>query len=431
MNGRASRLLRVAGACLCLVLSFAVAAASAEDKRRELSSLRDSIHGLQQDIDRGEAHQGETTDELAKSDKNIAAIQKRLRSLSAQRRQIEGELSRLEQQHGALDGQIAGLRKQIGDTLFRTYVEGGEAGARRFLSGDNPNQISRDAYYLELIARQRMRAIDQARDALQSLEKVRNDTQQKRAQLVDLEKRQRQDQDGLVKARDRQRLLLRQISSKLQDQRARMASMQRNEVRLQKLIQGLEEIARAMAERKAREQAAREKAARENAGKRATPEHDRQESRQSREPVTGQADSIARSEHDSLPFSARRGHLHWPVKGELIGRFGAPRVEGATTWRGVFIRAQSGTNVHVVADGKVVFADWMRGFGNLIIVEHGGGYMTVYGNNDAVFKSPGDDVSAGDVIAAVGASGGQEDSGLYFEIRYRGQPQDPAKWVAK
>jgi len=429
MNGWASRLLRVAGACLCLVLSFAVAAASAEDKRRELSSLRDSIHGLQQDIDRGEAHRGEATDELAKSDKNIAAIQKRLRNVRTQRMQIEGELSRLEQQHGALDGQIAGLRKQIGDTLFRTYVEGGEAGARRFLSGDNPNQISRDAYYLELIARQRMRAIEQARDALQALDKVRNDTQQKRAQLVDLEKRQRQDQDGLVKARDKQRLLLRQISSKLHDQRARMASMQRNEVRLQKLIQGLEEIARAMAERKAREQAAREKAARENSGKRA--EHDRHESRLAREPVTGKADSIARAERDSLPFSARRGHLHWPVKGELIGRFGAPRVEGATTWRGVFIRAQSGANVHVVADGKVVFADWMRGFGNLIIVEHGGGYMTVYGNNDAVFKSPGDDVSAGDVIAAVRASGGQENSGLYFEIRYRGQPQDPAKWVAK
>lgn len=427
MNRWVSRSFCAAGACLCLMLSFSAVAASAEDKRRELSSLRDQIHSLQQDIDRGEAHQGAASDELARSDKSIAAIQKRLRDLRARRGQIEGELSRLEKQRMVLDGQIAELRKQVGDTLFRTYVEGGEAGVRRFLSGDNPNQISRDAYYLEVIARRRMQAIEQARDAVQVLEKVRSDSQQKRGQLADLEKQQSAEQEGLVKERARQRAALGQIASKLQDQRARMVSLQHNEARLQKLIQGLEEIARAMAERKAREQAARE-----NSGKKAAPEHDgRHESPRSREPVTGKADNVAQADRENLPFSARRGHLHWPVKGELIGRFGAPRVEGATTWRGVFIRAKSGTDVHAVAAGKVVFADWMRGFGNLIIVEHGGGYMTVYGNNDSVFKSPGDDVAAGDVIAAVGTSGGQEDSGLYFEIRYRGQPQDPAKWVAK
>ena len=99
-------------------------------------------------------------------------------------------------------------------------------------------------------------------------------------------------------------------------------------------------------------------------------------------------------------------------------------------WKGVFIRAAQGTDVHAVADGKVAYADWLRGFGNLTIIDHGNGYMTIYANNDSLYKTPGQSVRMGEPIASVGASGGQEESGLYFEIRYRGQPADPSRWVA-
>ena len=113
----------------------------------------------------------------------------------------------------------------------------------------------------------------------------------------------------------------------------------------------------------------------------------------------------------------------------LVLRFGAARQEGSS-WKGLFIRAPAGSDVKAIAGGQVVFAEWMRGFGNLLIVDHGGGYLSVYGNNDALVKQSGDAVRGGDVIAAVGNSGGNPESGLYFELRYQGQAMDPLKWVS-
>lgn len=129
-------------------------------------------------------------------------------------------------------------------------------------------------------------------------------------------------------------------------------------------------------------------------------------------------------------FALLRGRMPLPVKGELTARFGAPR-EGGPGAKGIFIRAAEGAAVHAVAAGRVVFADWLRGFGNLIILDHGGQYLTVYGNNQAVLKHPGDSVGAGDIIAAAGSTGGNEQSGLYFEMRYQGRAIDPLGWTAR
>src|SRR5690606_12905977 len=119
-----------------------------------------------------------------------------------------------------------------------------------------------------------------------------------------------------------------------------------------------------------------------------------------------------------------------PVRGELVGRFGTQRAEGGTTWKGIFIRAASGTEVRAVAAGEVVFSDWLRGYGNLLIIDHGSSYLSVYGNNDALLKEVGARVAGGESIANVGASGGVAESGLYFEIRHQGRPLNPMQWVS-
>jgi septal ring factor EnvC (AmiA/AmiB activator) len=124
-----------------------------------------------------------------------------------------------------------------------------------------------------------------------------------------------------------------------------------------------------------------------------------------------------------------KGSLRLPTRGVVTNRFGAPRQEGGS-WKGLFIRAATGDDVKSIANGRVVFADWMRGFGNLMIVDHGGDYLSIYGNNDALLKQVGDMLDGGEVIASVGNSGGNPESGLYFEIRYRGQPLDPLKWAS-
>ena len=128
------------------------------------------------------------------------------------------------------------------------------------------------------------------------------------------------------------------------------------------------------------------------------------------------------------PFASLKGRLRWPLKGDLMARFGARREDGPS-WKGLFIRAAEGSEVHAVAGGRVVFAEWLRGFGNLIIVDHGTQYMTIYGNNQAVLKHAGDSVAAGDVIASAGNTGGNAQSGLYFEMRFQGRAFDPLGWV--
>ena len=185
----------MAGACL---LSVGVFAASADSKRSELSALREKIRNVQDEIARSEESHVEAADELAASDKSISAAQRRLRDIGRLRDEAEAEVERLAEQRLALENEISVLRKQLGDAVFRTYVEGGQAGTRRFLSGDNPNQLSRDAYYLEQIARQRIAAIDQARAAMLALQGVLVAAEQRRAELVDLEKQRRREQDSLL-----------------------------------------------------------------------------------------------------------------------------------------------------------------------------------------------------------------------------------------
>ena len=131
----------------------------------------------------------------------------------------------------------------------------------------------------------------------------------------------------------------------------------------------------------------------------------------------------------SGPFSSLKGRLRLPVRGELAGRFGTPPQEGSVSAKGVFIRAAEGEPVRAVGAGRVVYADWMRGFGNLLIVDHGEAYLSIYANNESLLKRTGDPVAAGEPVATVGASGGNEQSGLYFELRHLGKAFDPLRWV--
>ena len=128
-------------------------------------------------------------------------------------------------------------------------------------------------------------------------------------------------------------------------------------------------------------------------------------------------------------FSRLRGQLALPVRGELSGRFGSPRSDSGSTWKGVFVAAKAGEAVRAVAAGRVVYADWLRGFGNLLIIDHGESYISLYGYNETLLKRVGDDIGGGEAVATVGNSGGGEDSGLYFELRHQGKPFDPLSWV--
>ena len=131
------------------------------------------------------------------------------------------------------------------------------------------------------------------------------------------------------------------------------------------------------------------------------------------------------------PFASLKGKLTWPVAGQLLHDFGQPRANGRLKWNGVVLAASRGREVRAVYHGRVIFADWLDGMGLLVIVDHGGGYLTLYGHNETTMKSAGDWVAPGDVIATVGASGGQPRASLYFEIRRNARPVDPGAWFSR
>jgi septal ring factor EnvC (AmiA/AmiB activator) len=137
------------------------------------------------------------------------------------------------------------------------------------------------------------------------------------------------------------------------------------------------------------------------------------------------------AEPTSGAFVQFKGRLPLPVQGELLNRFGSQRVEGGLTWKGLFYRAAAGQPVRAVAAGQVVFADWLRGFGNLLIIDHGEGFMSLYGNAEALLQRVGGQVSAGEVVAQAGDTGGLGQTGLYFELRHQGRAFDPLGWLTK
>ncbi|MDB5801598.1 MAG: Peptidase [Rhodocyclales bacterium] len=429
-----------AGFAIFFMTSVAVAAPPIDVRRDELKSLREQIHSLQNDIAQGEEDRGEAADQLADSERAISGAQRRLREIVGEKKAVEAEVQRLRAEHARLEEELQAARKQLGTTLYRIYVEGGEAGARRMLGGKDPNQMSRDAYYLQKIAEERAGAIQDARLALANLQQVQADAEMRHAQLQGLETERSGEQRRLLDERGKRKSVLLDVAERIRAQRREMQTLQRNQARLEKLLSGLERIAREQAAKASREAIREAKRAAASSSARASASSSRnkqqaatstssQTSSMATQQRAGIADQVAEQGAPAVNFAQMQGRLHWPVKGEIFGRFGSLRSEGGT-WRGVFIRANEGSDVRAVADGKVAYADWLRGFGNLIIIDHGNGYMTIYGNNDSLYKTPGQTVRTGEPIASVGASGGQEESGLYFEIRHRGQPADPSRWVA-
>ncbi|MCX9156793.1 peptidoglycan DD-metalloendopeptidase family protein [Niveibacterium sp. 24ML] len=422
--------------CATSVAAATGGAADIDARKADLDELHQRIRSLQEEIAASEASRTEAADELSDAEKAISTARRRLREIASERVAAEAELRRREAERDAVAARLEGQRKALGDTLYRYYVFGRRAGTRTLLGSDDPNQIARDAYYLERLAEARRAEIEAARASLAEHERLIEAVRQRREAIAALEREQAAQTRQLQDEQKKRAEVLARIQDKIKAQRKQVSSLKQDEKRLGKLIDGLSRLPppRPVTKPKpkpAQDAASRSQSAKPSAGAQAKPEVQRQPGAPevAAEPVTGKAEDTADERTPSIAFAGLKGKLKWPVRGELVGRFGAPRAEGGAQWKGVFIRAAEG-DVRAVAAGRVVYADWLRGFGNLVIVDHGDGFMTVYGNNEALYKPAGSIVKAGDPLASIGASGGSEESGLYFEIRHHGQAQDPAKWVS-
>ena len=253
----------------------------------------------------------------------------------------------------------------------------------------------------ETLAASRSGLIRNLGEVLDEKKRLAGLAREKSEELAEIEKSQQRERAGLVEQQKKRQAVLARLSDRIKAQRREVSKLKRDEKRLAKLIEGLGRIV----------------------AKPKRPASSRAQAPALRNERTPDASLAADA------FARLKGRLSLPTRGELANRFGTPRQEGGTTWKGVFIRAANGTEVKAIAPGRIVFADWLRGFGNLAIVDHGDGYLSVYGNNESLYKAVGQPVKAGEAIASVGNSGGNPETGLYFELRHLGQPLDPLKWV--
>ncbi len=381
-------------------------AAPVAEKKAELRELKGRIDTLRKEIRRGEASRADVTEQLRETERAIGEANRSLRELAQRQQRAQAELNSFGDQIQALERDVGAQQQQLSGMLHRRYLAGEAAGLARLLSGDDPNQIARDLHFFGHLTRAQadlIESLHQSADAKQQLAARARAQSDELAKLAQLEQRARAD---LVEQERRRKSVLASIADQLRSQRSEVGALKQDEARLTKLIKRLQRSARRAATARKPPRSAAAKPSRR-----------------------GQADDKAADGADTgSAFARLKGRLSLPVRGELVHRFGAPRSGGGTSWKGLFIHAP-GSKVRAVAPGKIVFAEWLRGFGNLLIIDHGGSYLSVYGNNETLFKSVGQNVAAGEAVAAIGSGGDSAQTGLYFEIRHKGQPLDPTKWV--
>ena len=394
----------------------------------EQQELKQQLARLKQQLMAAEASRSEAADALAASEAAISKANRRLRELAEERRQVERQVENLRQRSQAVAANQSLQQVQLAESLRQHYQLTLRDPLQALLAGENPSDLGRDAEYYAYLSRAASRRIGELQERRTELSQLEEESKQKSDELASITEDENKNRSQLLAEQGRRKLAMERLSKQISAQRQSIDKLERDEKRLASLIDQLSKVLAEQARRDAEREAARR--ARETA----TPKEGTARPGPPPPPVRTVPDKPGAEPPPSSQFAQLRGRLPMPVVGEVTGRFGAPRkVEGAgtaPTWKGIFIRAAAGAGVHAVAAGQVVFADWLRGFGNLMVIDHGEGFLSVYGNNESLLRNVGDRVAVGDVVAAVGNTGGIEQTGLYFELRFQGRPFDPLKWVA-
>jgi septal ring factor EnvC (AmiA/AmiB activator) len=422
---------------------------AAESERAELQR---KLNDIKRSINQTASAKDDATEALATSESAISEANRSLHELAEEQTRTQARLDQLALEQALLAKNVEAKQGQLAKLLRGQYVAGNEDRIKLLLSGDNPNRINRDMQYMGYVSQAQSQLIKSLRANLQTVGVNQVATRNAKEELDEIAQEQREQKAALEQEKTRRATLLNQLSSKLALQRKEAGNLQQDEQRLSGLV---DKLAQLIEEQKKADAIAQEQRRQAQIAARAKAEQQERSKQQlarlkNKPPValakgkTPRPDAIEEepapvqsATHNELTpvasvqdsvFVRMRGQLRLPVHGELITKFGSKRGDGPSS-KGLFIRTSDGTEVKTVASGQVIFADWLRGFGNLIIVDHGSQYMTIYGNNQAVLKRAGDAVKAGDVIASSGNSGGNAQSGLYFEMRYQGRAFDPLGWV--
>lgn len=401
-----------------LLLAFALTPTFADEKaaaQKQLDAARADIAELKQLMEKLQREKSGVQKDLKKTESEMGQLEKQVKGLQNDLKKSEEEIRRLDNEKKKLEGARLEQQRLIGIQARAAYQSGRQEYIKLLLNQQNPEKFSRTLTYYDYLSEARMEQLDTFNETLRQLANVEIDIANQQNQLLEQQSALEGRREQLAAARKERQVALAKLNKEfsVRDQKLKAREQERAE-----LAQVLKTIEQALARQAREAEAARQQAL-------------LAEQEQARKPSQTNVSGPLVSAGATVggPFAQARGKLPWPVNGRLVARFGTPRGGDArTTWDGVLIGAAAGSQVRAVHGGRVVFADWLRGAGLLVILDHGNGYLSLYGHNQSLLKNAGDVVDAGEAIATVGSSGGQDDSALYFAIRQQGRATDPAQW---
>ena len=369
---------------VALLINVASADETAEDKAKRLDRLRSDIQQLRTTLSNDYGQKSKLENDLRSAELNIAKHSRALKKLAGQLAQKRGRLRELKQdkliQRRQLDEQQRALTQQI----RASYAMGRQGYLKILLSNEDPARIGRTLTYYQYFNQARAQRIKNIGTGITRLENLETTIGSETRQLEQLVDEQQQAQQQREQEYSHRRQILVKLDGEIGSKEQRLNQLLQDKERLVRL---LEQLRKALSD-------------------------------------------IPPDIGDLQPFSKLLGKLSLPTRGRISHHFGARRNTGKLRWQGITIDAGEGEEVRAIYHGRVAFADWLRNFGMLIIIDHGDGYMSLYAHNQALYRDVGEWVDRGDVIATTGNSGGQDQSGLYFEIRHNGTPADPSRWIA-
>ncbi len=413
----------------------------AEDPRQaqarqsaERERLVERIAMLKKEIGAGEKSRAGTAAALARAERALADVDTRLMQLAERQHGMQQRIVDLDKQRSTYESEIAERQTELARTATALLANADQDSMKLYLTGRDPSSVMLNEVYLGFIARAEVAQVVALRGRVSELQQQKQHADAENRALAEEAAAQKSARESLVGDRSTHKNALTKLSQKLVEQRKSASVLEAGEQRLSRVVEQLQrEIDRRAVEERARREAAKRHAeelnaqaaaaARKKSGSRGSPSRTREEAPPTRVDVVPDA-SVVNGE-----FAQQRGRLRLPARGSLIARFGTPRGDGGASWKGIFIRTDANAEVRAVAAGRVVFADYLRGFGNLLIVDHGDQYLSIYGSNETLLRHVGDAVKAGDVLSLSGNSSGDDQTGLYFELRFRGRPFDPMGWV--
>ncbi len=366
-----------------LLLAQPLAANDEAATQKQLKQLRERIQAVEARLAKSRARESSVSAELGQVERKLGALRQQLRKVD---QQLTTQTRRLDQLRGEERQQNQELQRQrqhLYEQVRAAYILGRQEQFKLLLSQEDPHAVGRSLVYYQYLNSARAERISAVRDSLAELARLALEIE---TLVGDLQQSRTTQQDLLSQlksqASEREQVLAR-LRKDIRKEGSELSRMQQDETRLEGL---LKELRTALAD-------------------------------------------IEKDIGGQQPFAALKKQLPWPTRGTLQARFGQSRPPGMT-WRGVFVAAPGNEPVAAVSHGRVAYADWLRGFGLLMIIDHGDGFMSLYGHNQALYREVGDWVEAGHVIASTGDSGGQTQTGLYFELRQDGKPVDPLKWLS-